>query len=185
MLRFADSVANHSNHRRNGWQVIEYRKPLTFLSELRGRLELLREDNTGKVYILANLTARPPLLMAELWKMWFILDTNDISIQLSLPAFNVVIGREGKLGFRAMDELKDLVPDAEFSLPAFNVVTGSYYSRSLTPTLLEFKNAFRTVSRVLVIAADNSYPPPPPPPPVALCRRGPNDVSVLAAILLT
>eukprot|EP00873_Tetraselmis_striata_P022458 jgi/Tetstr1/442722/TSEL_030812.t1 len=38
-----------------------------------------------------------------------------------------------------MDELKDLVPDAELSLPAFNVVTGSYDTRSLKSTLLEFK----------------------------------------------
>eukprot|EP00873_Tetraselmis_striata_P029661 jgi/Tetstr1/449925/TSEL_036979.t1 len=38
-----------------------------------------------------------------------------------------------------MDELKDLVPDAEFSLPAFNVVTGSYDPGSLKSTLLEIK----------------------------------------------
>eukprot|EP00873_Tetraselmis_striata_P021826 jgi/Tetstr1/442090/TSEL_003173.t1 len=38
-----------------------------------------------------------------------------------------------------MDELKDLVPDAELSRPAFNVVTGSYDPRSLKPSLLEFK----------------------------------------------
>eukprot|EP00873_Tetraselmis_striata_P002030 jgi/Tetstr1/422294/TSEL_013138.t1 len=37
------------------------------------------------------------------------------------------------------DEVKDLVPDAELSLPAFNVVTGSYDTRSLKSTLLEFK----------------------------------------------
>eukprot|EP00873_Tetraselmis_striata_P015547 jgi/Tetstr1/435811/TSEL_024700.t1 len=37
-----------------------------------------------------------------------------------------------------MDELKDLVPDAELSLPALNVVTGSFDPRSLQPTLLEF-----------------------------------------------
>eukprot|EP00873_Tetraselmis_striata_P025270 jgi/Tetstr1/445534/TSEL_033308.t2 len=38
-----------------------------------------------------------------------------------------------------MDELKDLVPDAELSLPASNVVTGSYDPRSLKSTLMEFK----------------------------------------------
>eukprot|EP00873_Tetraselmis_striata_P021076 jgi/Tetstr1/441340/TSEL_029591.t1 len=38
-----------------------------------------------------------------------------------------------------MDELKDLVPDAELSIPAFNVVTGSYDPRSLKSTLLELK----------------------------------------------
>eukprot|EP00873_Tetraselmis_striata_P016916 jgi/Tetstr1/437180/TSEL_002751.t1 len=43
------------------------------------------------------------------------------------------------LGNVPMDELKDLVPDAELSLPAFNVVTGSFDPRSLKSTLLEFK----------------------------------------------
>eukprot|EP00873_Tetraselmis_striata_P022165 jgi/Tetstr1/442429/TSEL_030553.t1 len=38
-----------------------------------------------------------------------------------------------------MDELTDLVPDAELSLTAFNVVTGSYDPWSLNSTLLEFK----------------------------------------------
>eukprot|EP00873_Tetraselmis_striata_P018356 jgi/Tetstr1/438620/TSEL_027171.t1 len=40
-----------------------------------------------------------------------------------------------------MDELKDMVPDAELThLPAFDVVTGSSYdSRSLKPTLLELE----------------------------------------------
>eukprot|EP00873_Tetraselmis_striata_P020665 jgi/Tetstr1/440929/TSEL_029198.t1 len=38
-----------------------------------------------------------------------------------------------------MDELKDMVPDADPSLPAFNVVTGSYDPRSLNSTLWEFK----------------------------------------------
>eukprot|EP00873_Tetraselmis_striata_P037005 jgi/Tetstr1/457269/TSEL_004196.t1 len=35
--------------------------------------------------------------------------------------------------------LKDMVPDAELSFSAFNAVTGSYDSRSLKPTLQEFK----------------------------------------------
>eukprot|EP00873_Tetraselmis_striata_P001303 jgi/Tetstr1/421567/TSEL_012511.t1 len=51
-----------------------------------------------------------------------------------------------------MDELKDLVPDAELSLPAFNVVTGSYDPRSLKSTQLEFK----TMRRVLDIMSDMS-----------------------------
>eukprot|EP00873_Tetraselmis_striata_P012866 jgi/Tetstr1/433130/TSEL_022462.t1 len=38
-----------------------------------------------------------------------------------------------------MDELKDIVPDAELSLPALNVVTGSCDPRSLKSTLLAFK----------------------------------------------
>eukprot|EP00873_Tetraselmis_striata_P033182 jgi/Tetstr1/453446/TSEL_040427.t1 len=42
-----------------------------------------------------------------------------------------------------MDELKDLVPDAEISLLAFNVVTGSYDPRSSKSTLLEFIKTMR------------------------------------------
>eukprot|EP00873_Tetraselmis_striata_P010844 jgi/Tetstr1/431108/TSEL_020824.t1 len=35
----------------------------------------------GVVHILANLTFRSPLLMTELRKLWFILDSNDTSIR--------------------------------------------------------------------------------------------------------
>eukprot|EP00873_Tetraselmis_striata_P006646 jgi/Tetstr1/426910/TSEL_017123.t1 len=41
------------------------------------------------------------------------------------------------------NELKDLVPDAELSLPAFSILTGSYDTRSLKPTLREFKTMRR------------------------------------------
>eukprot|EP00873_Tetraselmis_striata_P013783 jgi/Tetstr1/434047/TSEL_023191.t1 len=55
---------------------------LTFLSELRGRQVLLREDNMGVVRVLANLTSRcSPMLMTELRQLWFILASNDISIR--------------------------------------------------------------------------------------------------------
>eukprot|EP00873_Tetraselmis_striata_P025550 jgi/Tetstr1/445814/TSEL_033455.t1 len=54
---------------------------LTFLSELRGRQVLLHEDNMGVVHVLASLTSRSPLLMTEMRNLWFILDTNDISIR--------------------------------------------------------------------------------------------------------
>eukprot|EP00873_Tetraselmis_striata_P040431 jgi/Tetstr1/460695/TSEL_000551.t1 len=60
--------------------VVRY-SVLTFLSELRGRHVLLHEDNMGVVHVLANLTSRSPLLMTELRKLWFILDSNDISIR--------------------------------------------------------------------------------------------------------
>eukprot|EP00873_Tetraselmis_striata_P045615 jgi/Tetstr1/465879/TSEL_010496.t1 len=53
---------------------------LTFLSELRSRQMLPHEDNMGVIHNLANLISRSPLLMTELRKLWFILDTNDISI---------------------------------------------------------------------------------------------------------
>eukprot|EP00873_Tetraselmis_striata_P044799 jgi/Tetstr1/465063/TSEL_009791.t1 len=54
---------------------------LTFLAELRGRRVLLHKDNMGVVHVLANLTSRSPLLMTELQKLWFILDSNGISIR--------------------------------------------------------------------------------------------------------
>eukprot|EP00873_Tetraselmis_striata_P001515 jgi/Tetstr1/421779/TSEL_012682.t1 len=49
-----------------------------------------------------------------------------------------------------MDELKDLVPEAELSLPAFNVVTGSYDPRSVKSTLLEFKTMWYGVKYTAV-----------------------------------
>eukprot|EP00873_Tetraselmis_striata_P045324 jgi/Tetstr1/465588/TSEL_010235.t1 len=50
-----------------------------------------------------------------------------------------------------MDELKDLVPDAELSLLAFNVVTGSYDPRSLKYTLLEFKTMRRVLFETCIL----------------------------------
>eukprot|EP00873_Tetraselmis_striata_P010676 jgi/Tetstr1/430940/TSEL_020696.t1 len=46
-------------------KVVRY-AVLTFLSEMRGRQVLLREDNMGVVHVLANLTSRSPLFMTEL-----------------------------------------------------------------------------------------------------------------------
>eukprot|EP00873_Tetraselmis_striata_P026415 jgi/Tetstr1/446679/TSEL_003618.t1 len=173
--------------------------------------------------LLANLTSRSPLLMTEPRKLWFILDSNEISIRrhtidrfatmenARLPRYNfrprdpcreatdsmrlsdgaaifpsspdlfapghigvlTGVGNEScstqldaasgiwtvaipataravmtphelreavPLGNTVpMDELKDLVPDAELSLPAFNVVTGSYDPPNLKSTLLEFE----------------------------------------------
>eukprot|EP00873_Tetraselmis_striata_P036927 jgi/Tetstr1/457191/TSEL_043840.t1 len=56
---------------------------LTFLSELRGGQVLLHEDNMGMVHVLANLTSRSPLQMTKLQKLWFVLDSDDISIRAS------------------------------------------------------------------------------------------------------
>eukprot|EP00873_Tetraselmis_striata_P019723 jgi/Tetstr1/439987/TSEL_028348.t1 len=43
---------------------------------------LLHEDNMGVVvHVFANLAFRSPLLMTELQKLCFILDSNDISIR--------------------------------------------------------------------------------------------------------
>eukprot|EP00873_Tetraselmis_striata_P025448 jgi/Tetstr1/445712/TSEL_003511.t1 len=44
----------------------------------------LHEDNIGVVHFLANLSSRPPMLITEQRKRWFIQDmTNDISIHAS------------------------------------------------------------------------------------------------------
>eukprot|EP00873_Tetraselmis_striata_P019513 jgi/Tetstr1/439777/TSEL_028190.t1 len=52
-------------------------------------------------------------------------EVDDYLFQQAVPLGNTV----------PMDELKDMVPDADQSLPAFNVVTGSYDPRSLKFTL--------------------------------------------------
>eukprot|EP00873_Tetraselmis_striata_P020642 jgi/Tetstr1/440906/TSEL_029177.t1 len=51
------------------------------LTFVRGRSVLLHEDNMVVVYVFANLTSRSPMLMMELRQLWFILDSNDISIR--------------------------------------------------------------------------------------------------------
>eukprot|EP00873_Tetraselmis_striata_P004758 jgi/Tetstr1/425022/TSEL_015490.t1 len=70
-------------------------------------------------------------------------EVDDLFEQAVVPLGNTV----------PMDELKDLVPDAELSLPAFNVVTGSYDPRSLKSTLLEFKTMRGTVQQAAGAAA--------------------------------
>ena len=52
-----------------------------FLQELRGRRVLLHEDNQAVVHILTSLTSRSPALMTELRKLWFLMDSNGISIR--------------------------------------------------------------------------------------------------------
>jgi hypothetical protein len=53
----------------------------SFLPQLRGRQVLLHEDNTAVVAALTKLTSRSPVMMAELRRLWFLLDTNDIHIR--------------------------------------------------------------------------------------------------------
>lgn len=52
-----------------------------FLQELQGRRVLLHEDNQAVVHILTSLTSRSPALMTELRKLWFLMDSNGISIR--------------------------------------------------------------------------------------------------------
>ena len=52
----------------------------TFVRKLQGRHVLLREDNQAVCAILTSLTSRSPLLMRELRRLWFLLDTSDITL---------------------------------------------------------------------------------------------------------
>ena len=53
----------------------------SYLPQLRGRTVLLREDNQVVVALLSNWTSRSPEMFAELRKLFFLLDTNDITIR--------------------------------------------------------------------------------------------------------
>ena len=54
---------------------------MSFLPLLAGRQVLLHEDNQAVVSVLTHLTSRSPAMMAELRKLWFLLDTNDIHLR--------------------------------------------------------------------------------------------------------
>jgi hypothetical protein len=53
----------------------------SFLPHLAGRNVLLHEDNHAVCHVLAGVTSRSPEMMAELRRMWYMLDTNDIHIR--------------------------------------------------------------------------------------------------------
>ena len=53
----------------------------SFLPQLRGRCVRVHEDNQAVVSILTHLTSRSPDLMAELRKLWYLLDCNDIQLR--------------------------------------------------------------------------------------------------------
>jgi hypothetical protein len=72
-----------------------------FLPQLTGRRVLLREDNMAVVYILTNFVSRSPLLMAELRKLWYLLDEFDISLRplYIRSAENVIADYASRLAF--------------------------------------------------------------------------------------
>ena len=53
----------------------------TFLDELRGHRVRLYEDNQAVMHILNNVTTRSPAIMAELRKLWRLLDENNIDLR--------------------------------------------------------------------------------------------------------
>ena len=53
-----------------------------FLPHLRRRRVLLFEDNQSVVFILTNLVSKSPQLMAELRRLWWLLDTEDIELRV-------------------------------------------------------------------------------------------------------
>lgn len=53
----------------------------TFLPELRGRRVKLFEDNQAVMHILNNLSSRSPALMDEMRRLYFLMDTNEISLR--------------------------------------------------------------------------------------------------------
>eukprot|EP00873_Tetraselmis_striata_P004554 jgi/Tetstr1/424818/TSEL_015321.t1 len=53
----------------------------SFLPQLAGRRVLLHEDNQAVCSVLAGLTSRSPAMMAELRKLWYLLDRNGVHIR--------------------------------------------------------------------------------------------------------
>eukprot|EP00873_Tetraselmis_striata_P036552 jgi/Tetstr1/456816/TSEL_043490.t1 len=53
----------------------------SFLPHLAGRRVLLHEDNQAVCSVLAGLTSRSPAMMAELRKLWYLLDSNGVHIR--------------------------------------------------------------------------------------------------------
>ena len=53
----------------------------TFIKDLAGKRVLLWEDNQGVVAILSQVTSKSRALMTELRKLWWLMDTNDITIR--------------------------------------------------------------------------------------------------------
>jgi hypothetical protein len=54
---------------------------LSFLPHFAGRNIFLHEDNHAVSYVMAGLSSRPPELMKELRRLWFLLYNNNIHIR--------------------------------------------------------------------------------------------------------
>ena len=54
----------------------------SFISHLRSRHVLLREDNMGVVHMLAHYSSRVPSIMRRLRELWLLLDTNGIELSV-------------------------------------------------------------------------------------------------------
>lgn len=88
------AVLNHSAESRGFWHGSDTTEHITwkelkavrmavecFLPHLQNRLVLLHEDNQAVVGVLTGLTSRSPALMAELRKLWYLLDSHNIWIR--------------------------------------------------------------------------------------------------------
>eukprot|EP00873_Tetraselmis_striata_P013194 jgi/Tetstr1/433458/TSEL_022732.t1 len=82
--RHVETAYMHCDSSGYGW--VEY-----FLPHLASRRVLLHEDNKAVCSVLAGLTCRSPEMMAELRKLWYLLDINAVHITARYirPAANV------------------------------------------------------------------------------------------------
>jgi viroplasmin and RNaseH domain-containing protein len=55
---------------------------LSFLPHLAGRNILLHEDNHAVCYVMAGMTSRSPEIMDEVFRLWYMLESNNIHIKL-------------------------------------------------------------------------------------------------------
>jgi hypothetical protein len=87
------AVLNQHLPARGFWSPHERRQHITFLelravrhavetfgTRITGRHVLLREDNQAVCAILTSLTSRSPQLMRELRRLWYLLDTMDVTL---------------------------------------------------------------------------------------------------------
>eukprot|EP00873_Tetraselmis_striata_P019837 jgi/Tetstr1/440101/TSEL_028459.t1 len=88
------AVLNGRLDARGFWGVADERQHITwkelkavrlavesFVPHLAGRRVLLHEDNLAVCNVLAGLTSRSPAMMAELRKLWYLLDSNGVHIR--------------------------------------------------------------------------------------------------------
>ena len=88
---------------------------VTFLDQLEGQSVLLWEDNMTVVHVLSNRTSRSPELMHLLRRVWYLLDTSGIQLQVRyIPSEENVLADALSRG-SPMDELT-LAPGAWASI---------------------------------------------------------------------